>query len=491
MNGRKVFYSCIGLGCIVLLILLYRVADPISANDSGFSYQVEQAVKAAIIAALGWITLRFVTMLWWEPWESKHGKPMSRIVKDIVLVLVWLTDVIVILALVYGQDPSGVVKSLVSLGGMVGAGIGIACRDIVQDYVAGIVLDFTGGYKIGDWVRLPSGRNVQIRAINLRETEFSQINGITTSIGNNTLLSGEVLNYSSAAEDGFWCDVTVTLDRAIPVDRARRLLQAAAASAPGVHNKEAKVAAQEVSGGCVKYMVLYKVAGFECKTAALHNVIQAIMKHLQDHSLNIASAATKTYVGNEALDTEIMTTRQTSALAMLRLSPLFSACTEKELQGIAPVFKPRIYRPGDIIVAEKTRGATMYFVAEGVVEISIRIPDEPQEGETQDPAKQTFIRKHITFLATNDFFGEGSVMSDSPRNATVSAHTDVVAYELSRESLRKILQEQPEMLLKISEAMVARRQETADIANKTQLSLKEQRKMANDFANALKSFLGL
>lgn len=502
MKGGKIFYSGIGLGCIALLILLYRFADPISAQNVGFSYQVEQAIKAAIVAALGWVIWRFLAILWWDPWERKHGKPMSRIIKDIVLVSLIFIDLVMILAIVYGQNPVGILESFTKMWGLIGGGLAISCKDIVQDYVSGIILDFTGGYKVGDWVKLPNGTNAQVRAIKLRETEFGLINGVTISVGNGELLSKGVLNYSDS-DDGIWGDVRVTLSAAIPVDRAKRLLQAAAASAPEVHNKEAKVMAKEAKGGCVTYMVLFKISGFAQKNPALHSVIQAIMKHLQDHNLGIASGASRIYVCDEECENrsaKIMQTRQTGAVTMLRLSPLFAGCTDEEIEGIAPAFKMRVYRQGDIILAEKTRGSTMYFVAEGVVEISIQIVDESVEeisrsGGEQDEAEslreERFIRKHITFLATNDFFGEGGVMNNAPRNATVSAYTDVVAYELTRDDLRKILKERPAMLLKISEAMVARRQETADIANATRLSLQEKRKMANEFASALKSFLGL
>lgn len=502
MKGGKVFYSGIGIGCVVLLILLYRFADPISAQNVGFSYQVEQAVKAAIIAALGWVVWRFLAFLWWEPWEEKHGKPMSRIIKDVVLVLLILIDLIVILAAVYGKNPEGVIEALCQMWTVWGGALVLACSDIVKDCVSGLILDFTGGYKVGDWVQLSSGTNAQVRRIGLRETEFGLINGTTISVGNNEVLSKGVLNYSDS-EDGIWCDVRVTLSAAVPVDRAKRLLQAAAASAPEIYKKEAKVMAKEAQNGCITYMVLFKISGFAQKNPALHSVIQTLMKHLQDHNLGIASGAARVYVCDEACEnrnSQVMQTRQTGALTMLRLSPLFSGCSDEELQAIAPVFKMRVYRQGDIILAEKTRGSTMYFVAEGVVEISIQIVDESgadvsvhanDSSEEDALREERFIRKHITFLATNDFFGEGGVMNNAPRNATVSAYTDVVAYELTRDDLRNILKERPAMLLKISEAMVARRQETSDIANATRLSLQERRQMTNEFASALKSFLGL
>lgn len=129
----------------------------------------------------------------------------------------------------------------------------------------------------------------------------------------------------------------------------------------------------------------------------------------------------------------------------------------------------------------------MYFLAEGVVEISIqvKVADEDKEGV------EVATKKHITFLTTNDFFGEGGVLYDAPRNATCSAYTETVLYELGRNDLKKVLKELPDVVIKISEAMVARRQETANIAEQAQQSLQERKKLTDEFASALRSFLGL
>jgi CRP-like cAMP-binding protein len=138
-----------------------------------------------------------------------------------------------------------------------------------------------------------------------------------------------------------------------------------------------------------------------------------------------------------------------------------------------------------VIIAEKSKGDTMFFLAEGVVEVSIQIPASTKKNEN------TTIKKHITYLMTNDFFGEAGVLHDSPRNATVSAHTDVIIYELHRNSIKEIILASPEVAVKISEAIIIRRQETADIANKTMLSLQEKEKLTSEFAGALLTFLGI
>lgn len=479
MNWKSLSYLFIGIACIILLLFLYSAADPISAQNVGFSYQVEQAIKSLIIILLAWVITRFVSIFCWDPMETKRGKPVSRIVKDAVMIIVYAIAAIFILAVIYGKDATAIWASLAT----VGAPLALASVDFIKDCIAGIILDFTGNFKTGDWIKLPNGVNAKVHNVKLRETEFKLINETSIVLSNSKLLNYDIVNYNDS-EEGYWGDVSVTLDRSIPVDRAKRLLQAAAASAPEVFKKQAKVVAKEVSNGCVVYKVLYKIPNFSLRSVVLHNVIQAIMKHLQDHNLNIAETTSRVYQGDDSLDV-LNKIHQTSPFDTLQLSPLFTECSPDDIKKIAQVLKMKLYKPGEIIIAEKSTGSTMYFIAEGIVEISIQVLDETQE-ETS-----ISVKKHITYLATNDFFGEGGVLHNSPRNATVSAHTDVIAYELSKDDLKHILQELPDVTLKISEAMIMRRQETSDIAHKVKLSLQEKKKLTSDFANALKNFLGL
>lgn len=480
MNWKSLFYILIGIGCVGLLIFLYGVADPISKDNTGFLYQVEQAVKAGIIGILALVITRFVTIFFWDPMEKRRGKPVSRILKDIVMLLVYAIAGIFILVVVYGKSATGVWASLLTASGCVAyAGI-----DFIKDCIAGIILDFTGSFKPGDWVHLPSGTNAQVNKVQLMSTEFLLINGTSLSLSNSKILTYDIINYNDSV-NGYWGDLAVTLDSSVPVPRAKRLLQAATAAAPQVHGKEAKVLANQVHDGAVTYKVLYKVPSFALRNIVLHNVIQSIMKHLKDHNLSITDGTSYVYTGQPAA-AEVVEAPQTSAFEAAALSPLFAGCSPEELEKIASVLRLRHFRSGDVLIAEKTTGTTMFFLAEGVVEISIQIPtSEPDDEE------QTFQKKHITYLVTNDFFGEGGVLREAQRNATVSAFTDVIAYELEKADLKKILQELPEVLIKMSEAMINRQQETADIAHKTQLSLQDKKKLTSEFANALKNFLGL
>ncbi|MDR1907573.1 MAG: mechanosensitive ion channel [Holosporales bacterium] len=473
MNWKGFSYIVIGIACVALLLFLYTAADPISIDNTGVLYDIEQGVKALTMAMLAWVVTRFISIFCWAPMEARRGKPVSRVLKDFVSIGIYAIATIFVLVAVYGKSATGVWASLVTAG----AGLGYAGKSFIKDCIAGVILDFTGNFKTGDWVKLPSGEIAKVKQVKLRETVFSLMNETMLVLSNRKLLDDVMVNYSN----DYWMSVDVVLDSFIPVDRARRILQGAAAAAPGVFEKQAKVFAQNLDGGSVSYKILFKVPEFSQEKTVIHNVIQCIVSHLSEHNINFAEDTCRIFKGSDKACEEAAIP-STPAYDVARLSPLFAECSEAELKKIAAVLTPKLCKPGEVIIAEKSTGTAMYFVGEGIVDISIMVPD---------PSDDSLIKKHITYLVTNDFFGEGGVLHSSPRNATVSAHTDVVIYSLERDDLKRILIECPDVTVKISEAIITRREETADIANRTAKSLQEKKKLSSEFAAALKNFLGI
>jgi small-conductance mechanosensitive channel len=472
-------YIFIGACCTAILIALYGAAEPISPTDKGFLYQIEQVVKSLIVVALAWVVLRLISVLCWDPLEKKRGRPVSHILKDIELFLIFAVAAIFILVNIYNKSATGIWAMMITAAG----GLAYAGQEYIKDCIAGVIIDFSGVFKEGDWVRFPNGKTARVKQITIIESTFVFPDETVLTLNNSKVLDQEIINHNDS-ENGYFEELIVTLEASIPVDRAKRLLEAAAASAKGVLKKQAKVFAKTAEQGMVAYRVLFRISGFAERNDTLHNVIYSILNDLKNHELSIAEPTSRLYLGDETVlkKNRIHTT---SARETVRMSPLFRECAEDEQEDIAKNLIRKTYNSGDVLIAEKTLGDTMLFLAEGVVEVSVNIPVDGKKG-----TKET-TKKHITFLCTNDFFGEGGVLHDSPRNATITAHTDVIVYELSRNNLKSILKENADIALKISAYLVARQQATAGLTQLALQDLQEQQKLTKDVANALRDFLGL
>jgi CRP/FNR family transcriptional regulator, cyclic AMP receptor protein len=119
-------------------------------------------------------------------------------------------------------------------------------------------------------------------------------------------------------------------------------------------------------------------------------------------------------------------------LAALRRVDLFSALPEAELRKVSESLMERSYPAGSAIVhADDPAGGHFFIVAEGEVAVVL----ETAEG------KETVLAA----LQPGDFFGEMSLLDESPRAATARAVRATRLVLLRREEFRRHLRECPQM----------------------------------------------
>jgi ATP-binding cassette, subfamily B, bacterial len=124
----------------------------------------------------------------------------------------------------------------------------------------------------------------------------------------------------------------------------------------------------------------------------------------------------------------------------LRKITLFANLPNVALQEIARQFHPEYVEPGQTVIHQGDDGDKAYLIARGQVAISIA----GANGNTQV----------IDTLEEGDHFGEMALLSNQPRNASVSASTPCLFLTISKDNLLALVDRFPE----ISAALQARMQ---------------------------------
>ena len=108
----------------------------------------------------------------------------------------------------------------------------------------------------------------------------------------------------------------------------------------------------------------------------------------------------------------------------LHAVPMFARCTPEQLDRIADSGTALSTKQGGDIVREGEPGDDFFVITSG---------------------KARVIRKgkEVGELGVGDYFGELALFDPSPRNATVSAASDVAVVALSRNNFGKVLDEVP------------------------------------------------
>jgi CRP/FNR family transcriptional regulator, cyclic AMP receptor protein len=117
--------------------------------------------------------------------------------------------------------------------------------------------------------------------------------------------------------------------------------------------------------------------------------------------------------------------------------PLFSDCSNRDLQTIARVVKDIDHHAGTVIAREGEPGVGLFVIVDGEAEVTIG-------------------GKKKATLGPGEFFGEIALLDGGPRTATVTAITDVKLLGLTEWVFRGLMQEHPSIAIKTLQQMAGR-----------------------------------
>ena len=123
--------------------------------------------------------------------------------------------------------------------------------------------------------------------------------------------------------------------------------------------------------------------------------------------------------------------------------PLFAGLGKRQLQAMARACASHRWPPGSRIVVEGSQDQCCFIIVEGKVDVL-------RGGRT------------IAQLGPGEFFGEIALLDPGPRSATVTTASDVVAVELSRKGFLDAATADPQILLRMLEALARRVRETTE-----------------------------
>jgi CRP/FNR family cyclic AMP-dependent transcriptional regulator len=129
-------------------------------------------------------------------------------------------------------------------------------------------------------------------------------------------------------------------------------------------------------------------------------------------------------------------TKRETAVALTGV-PLFADLPKRHLQRLAREADELTFAPGEQIVREGSLGETVFVVMEG-------------------RAKVTRNGRRVGEVLPGDFFGELSAIDGGPRTASITAVTPVRVVRLFRRTLRKLLEDEPQLTVKILDGIVRR-----------------------------------
>ncbi len=122
-------------------------------------------------------------------------------------------------------------------------------------------------------------------------------------------------------------------------------------------------------------------------------------------------------------------------ILFLKRIPIFSNIHGEGLKRIADIAQEKVFEADNVIFHENEMGDVLYIIKKGAVQIYKML------GSGQE--------KTLASLHEQAFFGEMSLLDDSPRSASARATQDSTLLAVDKDSFKEVVNEYPEIAFEI------------------------------------------
>ncbi len=166
---------------------------------------------------------------WEAPFRLVHRRRLVRgIIQQITATVVFLMGVVIALELV---EATALVGAVVGAAGLAGLALGLAFRDIGENYLASILLGTQRPFSAGDHVVIDTHEGKVVR-LTTRDTVLMTLEGNHLRLPNAAVYKAVILNYTRNPLRQLWFDVAI--GTGVDLHEAQRLAMEALRDTPGV-----------------------------------------------------------------------------------------------------------------------------------------------------------------------------------------------------------------------------------------------------------------
>ncbi len=447
------------LAVIVLLGLELFLAPSLHSHLSPANADLSiHIIVISLIVAVAVLVDALIRHFYWRGYlKRRRGQDTPALIQDIVTILLVTAALSIGLSFVSGLSITGIATA----SGATAIVLGLALQTVIQDLFSGLAINFDGSYAIGDWLtvytdQMPEPLYGCVTSITWRSTYLRLDDGRRLMIPNRMVTSNPVMNHSRP-RDTKRLSVVVMVDNRIPSDRVIDMLLGEAFKTsrhPGLaRHPEPDVLVKDLDSDRVCYEVRFhhdpdKIHPDNARSTMLTALIEVIQQN------KIPTPVSQIELTQPPdLEFELGEEEERSLIAH---APLFRDILEKEHVDILIAnCRPAELPVGSVLMTQGDAGASMFIIMEGAANVAIR--------------NDTGLSHEVNILATGDVVGEMSLMTGSPRTATVTALTEMRVLEIPKTAIELLFQKSPGLAERFSAVLAERLHMNADLAHRMSL----------------------
>jgi small-conductance mechanosensitive channel/acetolactate synthase small subunit len=355
-------------------------------------------------------------------------------------------------------------SALIPTSAVLTAVLGLALQDTLGNFISGLTLQMDHSLKVGDWIRI-DGVEGQVSEIRWRYLALETRNWETVILPNSLLMKNKVLvlgkrsNQPQQLRRWIYFQVDYRFSPYTVIDAVSKMLERDLGFITGIATEPAPNCIQMGHEmGYAKYAIRYWLTNLAADDPTDHEVRTRLYFALQRAGITLAQPIQTVFLKqhNEEHKAQEWETELERRMKALKPLELFHSLTEEELELLAPKLILAQFGRGEVLTHQGAEGHWLYIIQSGTV--SVRVQNE--QGQMRE----------VNQLYAGDFFGEMSLLTGAKRTATIVAETDVLCYQLDKQTFQEIIQQRPDLAEYLADVLYHRRSEYKRVQNEMALA---------------------
>lgn len=180
------------------------------------------------------------------------------------------------------------INGILASAGVLGVVLGLAAKDTVANFFAGIFLMADSPFKEGDYILLESGERGYVTQMGLRSTRFMTRDDIEITIPNSVIAASKIVNESGGPGEKERVRITLQVSYNSDLDNVKKVLNDIATSNENVLNQpEPRVRFREFSDYGLKLQLLFWIEKPELRGRTVDSINSQIYKQFSKEKILI------------------------------------------------------------------------------------------------------------------------------------------------------------------------------------------------------------
>lgn len=374
--------------------------------------------------------------------SKKYRAP--RLLKELSAFVLFLVAVVLIM-----QNTLHIqVTTVLATSALITVVLGLAMQETLGNLFAGLAIHLDPPYQVGDWIHVGEIAG-KVEEITWRATKLRTTNNDYVVIPNGGIAKERLTNHSfPRVPHAYVLEINTSYD--VPPNKVAEIVTEVLSHTDNVVMDPAPdVRVGSYNDFVLKFQVKFWYKDYEFIEPTVAVIRRALWYHLRRHNVEIPFPARNIFVHDRQEMLAIKERKIKHLCDSLRKVYLFADLAAEEYVLIAEHLQEQYYESGEVIIREGEKDDSFFIVDQGEVEVYITSPNQH--------------RKVLTTLHEGDFFGEIALLTGERRTASVQAMTDVLAYQLSKEAFKDVVQTKPLILDEIGSVLSKRKDQIAGL----------------------------